>query len=390
MELHNTGSELKEEYDRRRHPRIKKALPICFTVFDVDGTSGIPLPRYDAQTHDIGIGGVSCNAVIDDKTVVEELSAKKRKVNLNIRLMEKNSDISAKADVAWIYNLQGLSVKTKYGLGLSFVNMGKAENDLLSSYIGKMIVPKQDQRTKKVILFLRRHKSLFAFAKAIQNMKPYWYRQKWFFIRSHAIKSYLDSHQVRKLQIGAGIYCLDGWFNTDILPNSNGCYFLDARKTFPFGDSTFDYIYSEHMIEHLTYNEGRSMLHECYRILKHGGRIRIATPDLEAIIGLYRSEKSDLQQRYMKWVIKSFLPNIGGYGQSFVINYMFQNWGHKFIYDRTTLQSLLEEVGFADISYHAVGESNDENLAGLESHGIGSEDEEMVRFETMVIEGRRP
>lgn len=148
MELHNSRSELSEVSDRRRHPRIVRTLPIFFAAFEGDDTSGIPLPKYDAQTHDIGIGGVSCNAVIDDKTVATELSAKKKKVNLNIRLVEKNSDISAKADVAWIYNLKGLSVKTKYGLGLSFVNMAKAENDLLSSYIREMIVLKQEQRTR--------------------------------------------------------------------------------------------------------------------------------------------------------------------------------------------------------------------------------------------------
>ena len=147
MESHNTGSELNEVSDRRRHPRIVRALPIWFTVFEGDDTRGIPLPKYDAQTHNIGIGGVSCNAVIHDKTVAKELSANSKKVNLNIRLVEKNSDISAKAGVAWIYNLKGLSVKTKYGLGLRFVDMSKAENDLLSSYIGDMIVLKQEQRT---------------------------------------------------------------------------------------------------------------------------------------------------------------------------------------------------------------------------------------------------
>lgn len=148
MELHNTGSELNEVSDRRRHPRIVKALPIGFTVLEGDDTTGIPLPKYDTQTHNIGIGGVSCKAVIDDKTVAKELSANKKKLNLNIRLVEKNSDIAPKADVAWIYNLRGLSVKTKYGMGLRFVDMSKAENDFLSSYIAEMIILKQEQRIK--------------------------------------------------------------------------------------------------------------------------------------------------------------------------------------------------------------------------------------------------
>ena len=73
-----------------------------------------------------------------------------------------------------------------------------------------------------------------------------------------------------------------------------------------------------------------------------------------------------------------------------MINYAFQHWGHKFIYDRSTLQNMMEEVGFKDISWQKVGESNDKNLLGLESHGTGTPAEDMVRFETMVIEAVRP
>ena len=124
-----------------------RSLPIGFTVFDEDIASEINLPKYDAQTHNIGIGGVSCNAIINEEALAKELSANNKKLNLNIRLEEKDSDIYPKADVVWIYNLKGLSVKTKYGLGLRFAYMSKAENDLLSSYIGEMIVLKQEKRT---------------------------------------------------------------------------------------------------------------------------------------------------------------------------------------------------------------------------------------------------
>lgn len=162
MELHHTESERNEVSDRRRHPRIARGLPIGFTVFDGDNTSGIPLPQYEAQTQDIGIGGLSCRAIIDDKMLAEELSAKKKRLNLNIRLVEKNSDISTRADIAWIYNLKGISVTNKYGLGLRFVDISKAENDLLSSYIGEMIVLKQEhsdrnrQRIRQVLAQIAR------------------------------------------------------------------------------------------------------------------------------------------------------------------------------------------------------------------------------------------
>jgi SAM-dependent methyltransferase len=242
----------------------------------------------------------------------------------------------------------------------------------------------------KLALSLKSHKFLFSLAKAVQSKKHYVSRIRWWLVGSRATRNYFLTHRTSKLQIGAGTYCLEGWFNTDIHPDCRGCFYMDARRRFPFDDSTFDYVYSEHMIEHLTYNEGRLMLRECFRILKPNGRIRISTPDLEAFINLYTAQKTDLQKRYVKWVIDAFLPKLGGYRESFVINHIFHNWEHRFIYDRTTLRELMESIGFVRVSYHAVGESNDRNLVGLESHGMGGKDQEMVKFETMVVEATRP
>lgn len=208
--------------------------------------------------------------------------------------------------------------------------------------------------------------------------------------RSRAIQSYLNSQQVRKLQIGAGPNTLEGWLNTDELLTSRGVIYLDATKPLCFENSTFDYIFSEHQIEHLTYKEGLSMLRECYRVLKPGGKIRIATPNLETLIGLHTPDKSELQQRYIKWIIDRCLPQIGVYRESFVINNAFRNWGHQFIYDRATLQSAMEEVGFVDITRYAPGESDDEVLRGIESHGKVVGNADMNLFETMVLEAKRP
>ena len=208
--------------------------------------------------------------------------------------------------------------------------------------------------------------------------------------RSKAIENYLNSHHVRKLQIGAGPTILEGWLNTDYIPGHREVIFLNATKRFPFEDGSFDYVFSEHQIEHLTYKEGLYMLSECYRILKPGGRIRIATPDLETLIGLYARDKSDLQQRYIKWFTKFFFPEAGVYRESFTINAAFLKIGHRFIYDRATLKSAMEQVGFIDVTSYVPGESDDILLREIESHGkaIGSED--MNRFETLVLEAKRP
>ncbi|MBA7607245.1 hypothetical protein ES703_14403 [subsurface metagenome] len=238
--------------------------------------------------------------------------------------------------------------------------------------------------------FLEHYRLLLAFVRIKLVFIKKYRRAIWPLAHSRATGAYLRSHRVRKLQIGAGPNILEGWLNTDECPTSRGVIYLDATKPFWLEDGTFDYIFSEHQIEHLTYREGLFMLHECYRILKAGGRIRIATPDLETLIGLHTPDKSDLQQRYIKWIIDRCLPEVGIYRESFVINNAFRHFGHQFIYDRATLQSAMEEVGFIDITRHVPGESEDEVLRGIESHGKAAGDEDINRFETMVLEAKRP
>ena len=206
---------------------------------------------------------------------------------------------------------------------------------------------------------------------------------------SEAITSYLEAHRVRKLQLGTGIDVLDGWFNTDVSPKE-GVFFLDSTKPFPFADATFHYIFSEHHIEHLSYDQGLFTLHECYRVLQPGGKIRIATPDLGVLLNLYTAASSDLQQRYIRFIIDNFLPSVHESNAVFVINNAFHNWGHQFLYDSVTLKVALQEVGFVDIIHSSPGQSDDEQLRGIEKHGEFIDNEEMNQFETQVVEGRHP
>jgi predicted SAM-dependent methyltransferase len=208
-------------------------------------------------------------------------------------------------------------------------------------------------------------------------------------IRKRAIAKYLEYHQIRKLQIGCGSNILDGWLNTDIAPYSKNVVPLDARRRFPFDDCTFDYIFSEHLIEHLEYKIGLSLLRECYRILKPGGILRIAMPDLRFLIDLYNSEKTEVQERYIRWAVDSFLPDIGVYQDSFVINNFFQGFNHKFIYDFKTLRGAMLSIGLVNPICYKSGESEDKNLQGIERHNTVVGDE-FNRLETIVIEATKP
>jgi predicted SAM-dependent methyltransferase len=165
--------------------------------------------------------------------------------------------------------------------------------------------------------------------------------------------------------------------------------YLDARKKFPFTSNVFDYVFSEHVIEHLTYHEGINFLQESYRVLKPYGKVRVSTPDLHFLIELYGKKKTELQQRYIMWATQTFSNGIDSCLDTFVINNFFRAWNHKFIYDHKTLKDLMERCGFVDVRRYNPGESQDENLRGIELHGRYIS-EEFNKLESMVLEGTKP
>lgn len=207
-------------------------------------------------------------------------------------------------------------------------------------------------------------------------------------VRRKNIRRYLDTHQVRKVQIGSGPNPLSGWLNTDLTPNKD-VVFLDARERLPFDDCAVHYVFCEHLIEHLDYRDGVSLLRECFRVLKPGGRVRIATPDLGFIVSLQGHERSTENSRYVVWMCGQFFPSIEKHQNVFVMNIWFRQWGHQFIYDFEALRDALAGVGFVDIVRCNTGESSDSNLVNVERHGQQVPDE-FNKMETFVAEGVKP
>jgi predicted SAM-dependent methyltransferase len=208
--------------------------------------------------------------------------------------------------------------------------------------------------------------------------------------RPALIEAYLASHDVRKLHLGAGPARLEGWLDTDLAPPSADVAFLDATKPFPVPDATFDYVYSEHMIEHLCWDEGRFMLAECRRVLRPGGTVRIATPDLAVFLRLGAHDDGGRGERYVRWVTDRYLVGVRTYQPGFVINNLFRSWGHQFLYDGELLAMALTEAGFTRPRRARPGVSADPHLCGVESHGRLVSDEEMGAYETLVFEADRP
>jgi len=206
-------------------------------------------------------------------------------------------------------------------------------------------------------------------------------------LQQKRIKDYLANNAVRKLQLGSGVNPLPGWLNTDI-EMSGDIVFLDIRQPFPLESASFDFVFSEHLIEHVSYQHGVHCLRECFRVLRPGGKIRIATPNLSFLMALYREETTDCERRYIDWSVEMFGGPVQAPPATYVINNFFRNWGHQFIYDFEALRGAMAQSGFVDVRRMKVHESDEPVFCKLEAHGrvIPPEFNEL---ETMVAEARK-
>lgn len=169
-----------------------------------------------------------------------------------------------------------------------------------------------------------------------------------------------------KVQLGCGEHRFDGWVNIDINPAVNPDIRLDLRAGFPAPAESVAFIFSEHVFEHLTLDDGRRAFIECYSALEPGGVMRIAMPDLRYIVerymaGRYEGEggpeaNQDADYRRID-------------SPALLLNYALRSWGHLYLYDFDELDLRLRQAGFASVDPQEIGKSSHPELAGLEQRG---------------------
>jgi predicted SAM-dependent methyltransferase len=172
-------------------------------------------------------------------------------------------------------------------------------------------------------------------------------------------RRYRDRSEPLKLHVGCGRVRLEGWVNID----RSGKHLdvkCDVRKGLPYRDDSVALIYNEHFLEHLTCEEGLAVLREFHRVLKPGGVVRIATPDLDYLVAKYASE----DWRKQNWILN-------GRGEiqtrAEMLNICFHDWGHQYLYNAEELERRLRQVGFAAIVRQAWNVSQHAELAGRET-----------------------
>lgn len=205
--------------------------------------------------------------------------------------------------------------------------------------------------------------------------------------RGKQIQSYLDRHQVRKLRLGSGRHVDPGWLSADLVPLARQIVFMDARKPLPLPDASFDFILCEHILEHLELPQARALLGECRRVLRDGGVLRLATPNLGRLLQFAQNPGEEdaafyvaHQNRDREGVSQAEVGN-----PVYMLNRVMHDWGHEFLFDQPTLEGLLRETGFQSIERCEPGISRHGDLRHVDRHAeeVGSRVNEI---ESLIVE----
>lgn len=129
--------------------------------------------------------------------------------------------------------------------------------------------------------------------------------------------------------------------------------FANAAVRIPCAADSVAVVYSSHMIEHLDRSEARAFLTEVRRVLRPGGVVRIAAPDLSRLVSDYIAtgdadgfvagihmglDRPDGLRGWAKWAVVG--PR-----------------HHLWMYDGESLSRLMRERGFADVAVLPPGSS---------------------------------
>jgi len=163
------------------------------------------------------------------------------------------------------------------------------------------------------------------------------------------------------LHLGCGKIHLDGWLNIDLDSEGAADIQLDITWPLPFDDNSCQLIFTEHMLEHLSVEQGVALLKECFRALQKGGVLRVAMPSLDRLI----QKSHDGSWRDAEWLSWPEFKHVNTRAE--MMNMAFREWGHQWLYDREELYRRLKEAGFEAIDDCEWGVSKHANLCGRET-----------------------
>ena len=177
-----------------------------------------------------------------------------------------------------------------------------------------------------------------------------------------------------RLHVGCGPVILDGWINIDNQPYPGIDKVHDVTDGLPYKDLRF--IFAEHFLEHLSYDDGGKFLRACRAALGEEGVLRLSTPSLDWVW-------------MTQYHLGQWTKDAEAVRDAFWINKAFRGWGHQFLYNVPTLTEALHDAGFANVERQEYGVSRHSELHALERHEKYLDSPELPHIIIVEAFGRR-
>ncbi len=177
------------------------------------------------------------------------------------------------------------------------------------------------------------------------------------------IESYLESLEPgENFKVIFGGHWSDhgGWF---VLSEED----QDITRPLGFADESVDVIFTEHVLEHISFVDCISFMRESRRILKPAGVLRVISPMIERIltvslddeksrqyihnqlVGVYQKENEILKKELG-------LDGVREFRKTFMLNDIFREHGHKFLWSAELMVKVLRALGYRQAQVCEVGE----------------------------------
>ncbi|MFF4342518.1 class I SAM-dependent methyltransferase [Kitasatospora sp. NPDC001540] len=121
---------------------------------------------------------------------------------------------------------------------------------------------------------------------------------------------------------------------------------LDITQPLPFADRSVDWVYAEHLIEHVPLATAVHWLAEVRRVLRPGGLLRLTTPDLAAYVAGYLDDREQFFRRHRRRLRTMRVGPPMPERRAFMLNQIFYHFGHRWIYDEAELRHVLDRAGY--------------------------------------------
>jgi predicted SAM-dependent methyltransferase len=205
-----------------------------------------------------------------------------------------------------------------------------------------------------------------------------------------------------KVQFGSGPKAYAGWLNFDCSPTlivqklpvigsiarkrmntvfEKDVKYGDTRTGLPLDEESVSFLYCSHVLEHLSLEDFRRTLRDCYRVLTPGGVFRMVMPDLETLVSDYLATTEP--QACSQMMQESYLGTASR--PRGLIGLMRTVWGnsqHLWLWDYKGAKAELEAAGFIGVRRAHFGDS---------AHAAFNEIEDITRWEKQLgLECRKP